>query len=86
MDLKRSFEADAQLAEVGKPGNDVPLVQVLPTRCKVVALVGVQFDGAASVAATEARHARNSVDECLEHHRIVASPVTLQVHHQACRL
>lgn len=53
-------------------GNDAPLVQVLPTTCKVVALVGVQFIGTASGSATEARHARNNVDERLEHYRIVA--------------
>ncbi len=59
-------------ATASNPGNDAPLAQMLPASSEVVSLVGVELVGTASRATIESGHARDGVNERLEHDRVVA--------------
>ncbi len=74
-----AFDHPAMLAEpvvlldatASDPGSHAPLAQMPAASREVVSLIRVKLVGAASRAAIESGHARDGVNEHLEHHRVV---------------
>ncbi len=74
-----AFDHPAMLAEpvvlldatASDPGSHAPLAQMPAASREVVSLIRVKLVGAASRAAIESWHARDGVNEHLEHHRVV---------------
>ncbi|ARU21109.1 hypothetical protein RSSE_p1745 (plasmid) [Ralstonia solanacearum] len=74
-----AFDHPAMLAEpvvlldatASDPGSHAPLAQMPAASREVVSLIRMKLVGAASRAAIESGHARDGVNEHLEHHRVV---------------